>query len=697
VRHLAIVGVALLIAATSLALAVLLYHQIYADRIVPGVKVVTPLLTADLGGQAPEVARRTLAAPHERYLASTLRIGYRGKEWQRTPRELGLRIDTQPTIEAALAVGRASNLPERLQQQLLGLRVGVAVPAPKVALDEARVRQFVAGLASEIDTPPTHAALALQADGRVVVLPSQPGRKLDAAASASALGASLLRLSSEPQSLVVDEVTAPLAEGDLEGLRRLAEKAIGSPLTVETTIDAQPRQWRLAKTDLASMIFLRTSDTHPPRYELGVDEAKIRAHVERIAAEVERPARGARFARDEGAIRVLQPGEDGRRVEVTAAIARIREGLASEERRVELPWQPIRPAYPEGEVGPQTFPELIERATTVYEGVLAERVFNVELAASRLNGVVVAPGATFSFNEAVGEVSYRAGYKRGYGISRDGDDVVTIPSEGGGICQVATTLFQSVVWAGYPVIERNWHLYWIPRYGQRPKGLKGLDATIDQVYDRDGKLVQAIDLRWRNNTEAPVLVTTETDGARITVSLWGQRPAWQVKVSEPKIERVVKADTRPVRQPDSTLRPGQTVMIEHAEDGFQSTIVRTILRDGKIVDETRFVSTYRPSRNVYAYGGPAAATAATPEPSDDRPATPEPPPNGATFITPVPSPEIATPTRVPPPTPRPTARPTATPRPATTTPTPRPSSTAPSATTPRTASPAASPSRTPSS
>src|SRR5262249_57184852 len=98
--------------------------------------------------------------------------------------------------------------------------------------------------------------------------------------------------------------------------------AIGSPLLVETTIDGQPRQWRLEKSDLAGMIFLRTSDTDPPRYELGVDEAKIRTQVERIAADVERPARDARFAREaSGELRVLQPGQDGRRGAGGAPIA----------------------------------------------------------------------------------------------------------------------------------------------------------------------------------------------------------------------------------------------------------------------------------------------------------------------------------------------------------------------------------------
>ena len=674
-RLVAALGVAILIAVASVVLAGLLYRQLYADRVFPGVRVETPLVTADLGGQEPDVVRRTITAPHERYLVTPIKIGYRGKEWPRTPRELGLRIDPQPTIDAALAVGRAPGTLDRVRQQLLGLRLGVAVQPPSVSLDEARVSAFVSGLAGEIEAMPTRAELALQADGKVVVLPSQSGRKLDVAKSTRALHDALLALSTEPVALVVDEVTAPLAEGDLEGLRRLAARAIGTPLLVEAALDGQTRQWRLETSDLAGLIHLRTSGAQPPHYELGVDDAKLRAHVERIAAGVERPAAEGRFAREGRTLRVLQPSVEGRRVAVGEAMDRVRAGLLAEGRRVvQLPWQPVRARYAESEVGAHTFPDQIERAVTVYGGTMPERMHNVELAASRLNGVVVPPGAVFSFNETVGEVSYRSGYKRGFGIGREDGEIVTIPSEGGGICQVATTLFHSVFWGGYQIVERNWHSYWIPRYGQKPRGLKGLDATIDQIYDKDGKLRYAVDLRWRNNTEAPILVMAETDGERLSVTLWGHRPEWQVKVAEPKIDKVVKADTRVVKQPDESLKPGREIKIENAEDGFQATIVRTILREGLIADETRFVSTYQPSRNVYLVGGSGTASRA-----DDRPATPAPAPSDRGFITPVPSPALPTAT------PRPTG--TTTPR-ASTTGTPRAGATATArATAPRTPTP----------
>ena len=106
------------------------------------------------------------------------------------------------------------------------------------------------------------------------------------------------------------------------------------------------------------------------------------------------------------------------------------------------------------------------------------KAHNIQLAAQRLNGVVVPPGGTFSFNKEVGPTTLEAGFQWGFGLTGGGDGGVhTVPSVAGGICQVATTLFQPVFWSGYQIEERYWHLYWIPSYTSR--GVVGLDATVD--------------------------------------------------------------------------------------------------------------------------------------------------------------------------------------------------------------------------
>jgi vancomycin resistance protein YoaR len=645
--------------------AALIFQGLYRGRIYPGVQVAVPGGAIDVGGQTREEALRALGAHAERFLASPITLRHLGKEWRTTPRELGARVELGATVEAALAIGRGGALLDRLRAEAATLRDGASLPAPPVSIDEQRLTGYVARLSPEVERAPSSADLALMPDGGVTVLASQSGRRLNVGRNVDQLKTALLAYSTASLQLTTEDVLPPLLEGDLAEVKGRAEKIVGAPVTLQVALPEGARSWTLERQDLIDLLELKTTSTRPPNYELRIDDERIRRYVERIAPEVERGARNARFVVEDGVARVIRESQEGRRLEVTVSINLIRAALTADDRRVTLPWQPVRPLFASDDAPRLQFPERIERATTAYGGTLPERMFNVELAAQRINGVVVGPGDSFSFNDEVGEVSYRSGYKKGYGISQDGDEVVTIPSEGGGICQVATTLFQAVFWGGYPIVERNWHLYWIPRYGQRPRGLKGLDATIDQVYDPDGKLLYAVDLRWRNNTEAPVLVAAETDGKQLSVSLLGRKPLWQVKVGDPKIEKVVKADTRPVRQPDATLANGAELMIERAEDGFQSTIVRSTWLDGKLLDETRLVSTYRPSRNVYLVGGASARAGARIE---DRPATPASVPTSrpSSLVTPLPAPD----------TPTPAPRATSTPLPAPSrTPTPRPSAT----------------------
>ena len=641
-----VTGACLVIAVLGMVASGFIYQALYANRIYPGVRVVGLGLNLDLSGETREHASFMIGSYYDRYLKTPLVFRYQGREWSATPLSLGARVELDPVISSAFMIGRGEGLFNRLQGQALFLNGGIPLPAPRIVVDQNQASAYVQNVSREIDRSSTIADLALKSSGNVVILPSQQGLRVNNAKNIRQIVTAIECLSSAPISIIVEDVQSALVEGDLSDVKKLADKILSTPLTLSANLPEGQKMWRLEPNELARFIDLKLSQSDPPRYELKVDDEQIRRQVEIIAPEIERAPKNARFQMDvaTGVATPLRESVSGRRLEVTASIALIRDALTSEKRDVVLPWLPLEPRFPSSAGVQSVFPDLIARASTAYGGTLSERMHNVELATQRINGVVIAPGDSFSFNDEVGEVSYKSGYKKGYGISRDGDDVVTIPSEGGGICQVATTLFQAVFWAGYPIVERNWHLYWIPRYGERPRGLKGLDATIDQVYDKNGNLVYAIDLRWRNNTEAPILLVAHADGKDVSMSLWGLKPDWQVKVAEPKIEKVVKADTRPVRQYDSTLAAKTEIMVEHAEDGFQSTITRTISRGSALITETRFESTYRPSRNVYAFGGPQpkvtpAPQAPTPVTVQDRPATPvaAPTETAGSVITPLPT------------------------------------------------------------
>ncbi|MBI3977974.1 MAG: VanW family protein [Chloroflexi bacterium] len=262
--------------------------------------------------------------------------------------------------------------------------------------------------------------------------------------------------------------------------------------------------------------------------------------------------------------------------------------------------------------------DVLGKGQTSYAGSIPERAHNVELATNRLKGKLVAPGALFSFNGMLGPTTLDAGFKIGYGITLNGDRPETVPSVGGGICQVATTLFHAVYWAGLTLVEHNYHLYWIDRYGQPPSGRVGLDATVDDPY---------VDFRFRNTTGDWLRVESWIEGNSIGFGVYGVQTGWDVKVSEPVVKDVVKTVQDPVRQEDPTMPAGKELWVEHAEDGFTVSLRRQVFKEGKILDDYPLTRKYLPSRNVLLVGTRGASPTSTVTPA--VPPTPTPAPTAA--------------------------------------------------------------------
>ena len=265
--------------------------------------------------------------------------------------------------------------------------------------------------------------------------------------------------------------------------------------------------------------------------------------------------------------------------------------------------------------------DVLASATTSYAGSSFPRAHNVRLGTSRLNGAMVAPGEVFSFNEFVGPTTLDAGFKKGFGIILSGGQAETVESVAGGICQVATTLFQAVYWAGLEVVERWPHYYWIDRYGQGPSGFTGLDTTVDDPW---------VDFKFRNTTGNWIWIESKYDDETITFTIHGIDPGWKVVSTEPLITDVIKASQEDFLREDPNMPAGKTVMIEHAADGFQITATRQVIdKHGNVVATYEFVNRYLPSRNVWLVGTKGATPTAAPSPLPST-ATPSPLPPTAT-------------------------------------------------------------------
>lgn len=631
--------------------SLVMYSWAYSDRINQGVSA----LGVDLGGDTQVVARARLSERFERYAATPLTLRYAESEWKVTPSEMGLRFDAARTVASAFEIGREGNPVQRFLYQVTMWRTGQVPVQAFVTIEQGQRDAFFVRLARQIDQPSIDARLIIQPDLKVRVAPSQVGRRLESPRLATALERAFMNLSSGGIDVPVQETQPRISESAVQEAKNATEKMLSAPLS----LSHEGHNWSLQPKGLQAWVeFVEQKDAqNKARMTASLSSEKLKSFLAQASREIDRKAQNARFSYSGGALRLLREGVDGRHLDVDAAVGLIQSQAVSDKRVVSLPVSTTRPAVSSADVNRLVIKERIDTASTSYAGSIPERKNNVEMAAKRLNGVVIAPGEIFSFNDELGPATLEAGFKTAWGIQvRDGN-VRTVPAEAGGICQVATTLFQPVFWSGYQLEERYWHLYWIPKYGQQPKGLKGLDATVDAPY---------VDFKFKNNTSNPLLIQTSADGTNLTFSLYGIKPTWVVKVEPPKIENVVKTITDTVKEEDPNMPVGQSLWIEEAQDGFKSTIVRTVTENDD-VRVLRLISEYKPSRNVIRVGA-KAVPGQEPKPDqkpEQRPqATPQAPPAPQTTPAPqtVPRPQ-PTPTAQPKPQPPATPRPQATPTP----------------------------------
>jgi len=232
--------------------------------------------------------------------------------------------------------------------------------------------------------------------------------------------------------------------------------------------------------------------------------------------------------------------------------------------------------------------ELVAEGTSLFQGSPPERIFNISLAASRLNGVIIKPGEIFSFDQAVGDISTLSGYKQALVI----DNGKTELGDGGGVCQVSTTMFRAALNAGVPIVERHQHAYRVGYYEQDSG--PGIDAAIYSP---------TVDFKFKNDTGHALLIQTQLDLSedRLTFALYGTKDDRQVSISTPVIVSQTPAPP-PLYQDDPTLPVGQIKQVDYSAAGADVYFTRTVTKDGKVLDYDKFNSDYQPWQAIYMRG-----------------------------------------------------------------------------------------------
>lgn len=374
---------------------------------------------------------------------------------------------------------------------------------------------------------------------------------------------------------------ATLPAGDL-GLRPAVDEVVAAALAAGRT-GTLPRQW------LRRLALLRRPVDVPITFRVDSDVA--RTSVAAVAAPLLVEPRDAVVAVVRGELTVLHPSQDGVVLDEPASIARVADALGRQLPEVELIVTLRRPAFTTEMADLMSEP--LARFATRFS-YNPDRVHNIHLASGALRGLLLPPGEVLSFNQVVGPRDPARGYRKAPVLIRN----ELVPGDGGGVCQVSSTLYNAALLAGMEIQSRTNHSRPVPYL---PVG-------------RDAAVVDGLmDLVLRNSSGHHMFVWTEATTRRVTVALYGARqPGRSVEIAVTG-RTVIPPPSHTVTRSDASLPAGQT-RVEPATPGLRARTLRIVRQDGVVVlQEVVSVSYYQPTPRTVRIGvGGAEGRASSP-------------------------------------------------------------------------------------
>jgi vancomycin resistance protein YoaR len=572
---------------------VLGYQLVYAGRIFPGVSVAG----VDLSGMSPQEAALKLSQTLTFPISGKVLFRDGDKVWVAPPAQLGMVFDPSSSAQAAYQLGRRGGLFSALKGQIRARGLGEDV-APVIIFDQRVAYQYLQGLSQLVDQPVVEASLHL--DGtNVVAQPGQPGRMLNLDANLIYLSAQLQTFRDGEIPLIIQE-TQPAIK-DLSAQAETARQILSQPLKlmIPNAQSGDSGPWVYDIPVLANMVGaqkVQNGDKTDIIVTLNPDA--LRQILAGIETQVDRQAANPRFHFDvaTGQLRVdpQHLSQTGRQLDVDASLKAIQDAVLRGEHSVPLVINETQPTVKDTATAQELgitglLPNGVQ--TSYFYGSHAERVQNIQTAAARFDGVLVAPGETFSMGQAMGDVSLDNGFTEAL-IIYGGH---TIKGVGGGVCQVSTTLFRTVFFAGFPVVERIPHAYRVSYYeetsGGRDSNLAGLDATVyfPRVY-----------LKFTNDSPYWILMETDLGSDSLTWKFYSTYDGRTVTWNTTGPENVVPAP-KPAFVENSDLNPGQITQTDYSANGADVDVNRTVMKDGAVYFKDEFKTHYEPWQAVCEY------------------------------------------------------------------------------------------------
>jgi vancomycin resistance protein YoaR len=553
----------------------------------------------DFAGQTAPDAAEVLEARAAELANVPVVFTVEGKRYPLTPKELDAEVDW-----AAVAAGAAERgewpMPlrglKRLELRLFGSDVD-----PAATVFEPRLAKELDRMGAQVDKPGREAAIVL-AGLEPSIVPGRDGRTLQRREAGDIVAHALAGFERRPVALPVVVAHPSVDEEDLKPVLEQVRAALSAPVH----FGWRNASWIVRPNELAKLLRLPADG----RSKLEIGGPYATKYFARLARGVDRRPVSAHYQiGDDGQHVKIAPSRPGRILNVEAtARALLAAALSTDKRTVELVVDQVDPRLTTARAKTLGITRVLGTYSTLYSGT-ADRITNLKLAVNLIDGTVLRPGETFSYNHVVGPRTAARGFKIAPTIM-DGEYK---DAYGGGVSQVATTVFNAVWEAGLKITARTPHSLYISRYPL------GRDATVNYP---------DVDLKFVNDTNHAIVMRGYVGPTGLTIGVLGAPThrrvvsvAGEVKTTgEPEVERV----------PDPTLYVGEEVVEEEGTPAQSVKVQRIVYEGDKVLYDEVWYTSWLDEPKVIRVGTIPVKT----PPTTTSPPPPPPPPTTSTATTP---------------------------------------------------------------
>lgn len=300
--------------------------------------------------------------------------------------------------------------------------------------------------------------------------------------------------------------------------------------------------------------------------------------IENIYKEIYKEAKDAYIEESPFKLHVEETGLD---FKITMEEAK--QIIKEEKDSYEIPLKVTKPKVKTEDLGNKLFKQTLAKYSTIYDAGNVNRGTNIAIAARTINGTVLLPGETFSYNKILGNTTKEKGYRLGTAYVGG----KTVPSYGGGICQVSSTLYNAVLYANLEIVERYNHSYavsYVPA---------GRDATV--AYG--GK-----DFKFKNTRNYPIKIVASAKNGVVSISLAGIKEEKEYEI-ELRSTVLSRTPCKVVYQDNNSLAAGKEKVVQSGYNGLKSKAYKIAKYNGKTISKTLLSSdTYQPMDRIIERG-----------------------------------------------------------------------------------------------